>query len=175
MLAKTTCMASVQRRAAAAERVLTERGGVRVPETLMPEIHGDHAGEGRARRSRGSASNRVQIPGRVTAQNHCPGAAVLDRKTKFIKLYSDRIITTKLTNGQEILNERGRKNYVAKNKRRRSSDKRTSSDMSDRKVITVTDDDRGGRKRGADVVKVTGGGGHVRCSTRVEVPVGGAS
>ena len=41
----------------------------------------------------------VEIIGRVTSVQNPPGASILNRKTESIKLNSDRIFTSKSTNG----------------------------------------------------------------------------
>lgn len=68
-----------------------------MPETLMPQGRGGEAGEGVARRGRGTPHG-VEIAIGITAENHHLGSKILDREAKFVKLNRDRVIATNLTN-----------------------------------------------------------------------------
>jgi metal-sulfur cluster biosynthetic enzyme len=146
----------------------------RMAKPLMPEVDRGDASE-RSRKRRGATSHRVQITVRLTAENHCPSAKVVDRKTKRVKFNRYMVISTELTNIKEVFNERWRKQNMAKNKRGSRSDDRAGASMCDRQVSTITDHDLRGRMRRTEGVKVTGARRHVRQPPGVEVPIRGAA
>lgn len=61
-------------------------------------------------------------------------------KTKFVKLHGNRIITGKLSNREQVLNEIGRKQNVAKLEMRRSSNKTIMTSVGDRKASAIAED-----------------------------------
>lgn len=61
-------------------------------------------------------------------------------KTKFVKLDGNRIITGKLSNREQVLNEIGRKQNVAKLEMRRSSNKTIMTSVGDRKASAIAED-----------------------------------
>lgn len=87
MLAQTTRTAGVSGGRGAGELEASERSAPWVTQPLVPEVSGDRASERESRTRRGSTGDEVQIAFRITAENHHPGAEVLDRKTKLVKLY----------------------------------------------------------------------------------------
>ena len=77
----------------------------------VPKVHTDGEGD---RRGVGGGGwvYRVELVGTITSVEHHPDTGVLDRKTTHVKFNSDRVITSKGTNGNKISNEFGRDKYV---------------------------------------------------------------
>ena len=117
MFAKATRTARVWRRLGAVEHKVPEQSIMRMPEALMPKTDGGSASEVPNLTRRRATRNGVQVAGRVRAQNHHPGAAVLNRKAKLIKFYSDWIVTAELSNRKKIFDEGGRDDNVTKKNR----------------------------------------------------------
>ena len=85
----------------------------RVPEPVVPQFRGRRTGQVAGTRNGGVGAHRVQIARRITLKDHLAGADILDRKPKSVKFNRDRVVASKLTNGEKTSDDgRGKKNIV---------------------------------------------------------------
>jgi hypothetical protein len=71
--------------------------------TGMPKV--DASGEGgRTRGGSGGGVHWVELIGAITVVENHPSTGVLHRKTNGVKFNSDRILTSKTTNRNEVFN-----------------------------------------------------------------------
>jgi hypothetical protein len=72
-------------------------------ETSMPKVDASSEG-GRTRGGSGGGVHWVELVGAITAVENHPGTGVLHRKTNCVKFNSNRILTSKTTNRNEVFN-----------------------------------------------------------------------
>ena len=112
MFAETTCMTRVILVLITRERktpkYVAKGGRIRMTQASVSEIHSggeSDRGGGGGGGGRGGGVNRLELVEAVTSVEYHPGASVLNRKTKFVKLNGNRIFTCKRTNRNKIFNK----------------------------------------------------------------------
>ena len=115
---------------------------------MMPDVGAD-GGEGVQAASWWRHTDRVQVASGVTSEDHLPGEPILDRKTKVVKLNINRIIATESFNRNEIFDERGGNEDMAKVDGGRGGGQGKVAGVRDRQRGAVANNDA--RMRGGEI------------------------
>jgi hypothetical protein len=75
-------------------------GGARMTKTVMPEVGGDGDASMWSGRCSGDG---VKIASTIAAKHHAPGQDILDRKTKSVKFDRTVVISSELTNSEQVV------------------------------------------------------------------------
>ena len=137
----------------------------------MPEVNG---GSGRREGEVLRRVQRIELAGALTSKHHRSRRKILNGEAMRVKFNRDVIVTSKFTNGNEILHNRRRDKNIAQVNGGRSIGNGGSNRVRYWQLSTIADDDRGREMKGVNGVEITRVGGYVRRSTGVEKPIGGA-
>lgn len=92
-------------------------------------------------RSSGVGAEGVELAGRITSEEHRLRSKILHRESKGVKVNSDRIITSKCTNGHKVLNKRTTNEDIIKMKRCNGGRDGEGAGVSDSKWRTIANND----------------------------------
>jgi len=119
-------------------------------------------------------AQRIELAGALTSEHHRSRRKILNGEAMRVKFNRDVIVTSKFTNGNEILHIRRRDKNIVQMNGGRSSGNGGSGRVRYWQLSTIANDDRGREMKRANGVEITRVGGYVRRSTGVEEPIGGA-
>jgi hypothetical protein len=75
-----------------------------MPKPLVPKLSGDEGME-RLTQRWPTGDEGIELAVAVTSQNHHPSVEVLNRETESVKFNSDKVVTSKRTNRDQIFDK----------------------------------------------------------------------
>jgi hypothetical protein len=139
-------------------------------EPLVPQLHRRlrGSGEGLVRQLQG-----VKITRALTSELHRLRWKILDGEASGVKFNGNVIVTGKLFDRNQILDQGRRNKNIIQVERRGRCRNLGMSCVSNRQLVAVSNSDERGERKGARGGNYTRGGGHVRRGASVKVPFRG--